>query len=137
MTNDMSDWSDEEHDEHEEARIREWDAAHVAAESARWAKNRANRNVFGDRVFSDEVFRRLANDVVAAADEVHAGDGDFRWSFLPLHFFGSGHDEVAVINVRTQRHPSNEGQVFIRPGMSKSRIVQLIREKIRPTPDTE
>jgi hypothetical protein len=84
--------------------------------------------------FDAEMIKRLAHDLADAVDIVHGEDPNFRWNLLNAEMRDAlGADDIAVLRVRTQRPLSGEGMVKIRLGMSKSRIVQLIREKLRPT----
>jgi len=83
--------------------------------------------------FHAELIRRLADDLLDAVGVVHAEDPNFRWQLVEGDTRDAIGDAVAVIRVRTQRSSSSEGIVKINLSMGTSRIVQLIRERLRPT----
>jgi hypothetical protein len=90
-----------------------------------------------DRIaFRDQMIIRLANDLADAVDVVHGEDPEFRWHPLDDYMRDEiSPSAVAAIYVWTHHPMSGEGYVWLRPGMNKSRIVQLIKEKLRPKPE--
>jgi len=130
MTSDMGDWSDAEHRGHE---ISEAVKAWRAESDAEWAVRSGNRKMFSEPVFAREIFRRLASDAMDAIDQAYSEDGDIRVSFMPI---GVGGDVVASIYVDRGGEQPGSGHVNLWAGMSKSRILHLIREMAKPKPSS-